>query len=93
MGSRRAEPGSARGRVTPPPAEKSSSYTAAMELRDGDLVLRPWTEDDVDAIVAGCNDPEVARWIPTIPHPYTAEHARAFLNGETAPATIALRSR
>jgi RimJ/RimL family protein N-acetyltransferase len=90
LGSRRAEPGSARGRVTPPPAEKSSSYTAAVELRDGDLVLRPWTEDDVDAIVAGCNDPVVARWIPTIPHPYTAEHARAFLKGETAPADYRL---
>ena len=38
-----------------------------MELRDGDLVLRPWTEDDVDAMVAGCNDPDVAWWIPTIP--------------------------
>ena len=53
-----------------------------MELRDGDLVLRPWTEDDVDAMVAGCNDAEVAHWIPTIPHPYTAEDARAFIRGE-----------
>ena len=53
-----------------------------MELRDGDLVLRPWTEDDVDAMVAGCNDPEVARWIPTIPHPYTPDDARAFIRGE-----------
>ena len=35
-----------------------------MELRDGDLVLRPWTEDDVDAMVAGCNDPEVAQLDP-----------------------------
>jgi RimJ/RimL family protein N-acetyltransferase len=53
-----------------------------MELRDGDLVLRPWTEDDVDAMVAGCNDPEVAHWIPTIPHPYTREDALAFIRGE-----------
>ncbi len=56
-----------------------------MELRDGDLVLRPWTEDDVPAIVEGCNDPEIARWIPTIPYPYTEEDARAFLRGEAAP--------
>jgi RimJ/RimL family protein N-acetyltransferase len=61
-----------------------------MELRDGDLVLRPWTEDDVPAIVAGCNDPEVAHWIPTIPHPYTEEDARAFLRGEAAPAHEAM---
>jgi RimJ/RimL family protein N-acetyltransferase len=51
-------------------------------LRDGDLVLRPWTENDVDAMVAGCNDPEVAYWIPTIPHPYTADDARAFIRGD-----------
>jgi RimJ/RimL family protein N-acetyltransferase len=56
-----------------------------MELRDGDLVLRPWTEDDVDAMVAGCNDPDVAHWIPTIPHPYTRENAISFIRGEVAP--------
>jgi len=56
-----------------------------MELRDGDLVLRPWVEDDVDALVAGCNDPEIARWIPTIPHPYTREDAFAFIRGEVLP--------
>jgi RimJ/RimL family protein N-acetyltransferase len=53
-----------------------------VELRDGDLVLRPWTEDDVPALVAGCNDPEIAHWIPTIPHPYTADDALAFIRGE-----------
>jgi RimJ/RimL family protein N-acetyltransferase len=53
-----------------------------MELRDDDLVLRPWTEEDVPALVAGCNDPEIAHWIPTVPHPYTADDARAFVRGE-----------
>ena len=53
-----------------------------MDLRDGDLVLRAWTEADVPALVAGCNDPDVARWIPTIPHPYTADDALAFVRGE-----------
>ena len=61
-----------------------------MDLRDGDLRLRPWTEDDVPAIVEGCNDPEIARWIPTIPHPYTEEDARAFLRGEVTPAHEAM---
>ena len=64
-----------------------------MELRDGDLVLRPWTEDDVDAIVAGCNDPDVARWIPTIPHPYTEADALAFIRGEVAPDEQSSRDR
>ncbi|HEX5028966.1 MAG TPA: GNAT family protein [Gaiellaceae bacterium] len=53
-----------------------------MELREADLVLRPWTEDDVLALVAGCNDPEIAYWIPTIPHPYSVDDARAFVRGE-----------
>jgi RimJ/RimL family protein N-acetyltransferase len=61
-----------------------------MELQDGDVMLRPWTEDDIDAIVAGCNDPEVARWIPLIPHPYTEADARAFLQGEVAPTDYRL---
>ena len=61
-----------------------------MELRDGDLVLRPWREDDVDALVQGCNDPDVAHWIPTIPHPYTRDHALAFIRGEVRPEQHAL---
>jgi RimJ/RimL family protein N-acetyltransferase len=61
-----------------------------VELRDGDLVLRPWTEDDVPALVAGCNDPEIAHWIPLIPHPYTEEDAREFLRGEATPEHTAL---
>lgn len=70
-------PGEAR--LRPQAAAFLSAYTRSMELREGDLVLRPWAEDDVDAMVAGCNDPEVAHWIPTIPHPYTSEDARAFI--------------
>ena len=53
-----------------------------MELRDGDLVLRPWTLDDVPAIVAAFNDPEIQHWIPNIPRPYLEEHARQFVRGE-----------
>lgn len=30
-----------------------------MELRAGELVLRLWVEEDVPAVVAGSNDPEV----------------------------------
>jgi RimJ/RimL family protein N-acetyltransferase len=56
-----------------------------MELRDGDLVLRPWSEHDVPALVQACNDTEIAYWIPPIPSPYTEEDARAFIGGETPP--------
>ena len=53
-----------------------------MELRDGELTLRPWTLDDVPAIVAACNDPDIQYWIPTVPRPYTEDDARAFVRGE-----------
>lgn len=61
-----------------------------MELRDGDLVLRPWTEDDVPALVEACNDPEIPRWIPVIPSPYTEEDGLAFVRGEIRPAEHSL---
>ena len=57
-----------------------------MELRDGDLELRPWSEDDVPALVAACNDPEIVRWIPPIPSPYTEADALAFVRGEVSSA-------
>ena len=52
-----------------------------MELRDGELVLRPFTLEDVPAIARACQDPEIQHWIPAIPRPYTEEHARAFVMG------------
>lgn len=50
-----------------------------MELTDGTLLLRAPTEDDVPAIWAACQDPEIPRWIPVIPQPYTQESARDFV--------------
>jgi RimJ/RimL family protein N-acetyltransferase len=45
-------------------------------------VLRPWTEDDIPAIVAAVQDPEIQHWIPAIPRPYTEEDALRFVRGE-----------
>jgi RimJ/RimL family protein N-acetyltransferase len=53
-----------------------------MEVRGEGLVLRPWTEDDVPTITAACQDPEILRWIPAIPRPYTEEEALRFVRGE-----------
>ena len=47
-------------------------------LGEDGIVLRPFTEEDVAAVTEGCQDPEVARWIP-VPVPYTEEDARAFI--------------
>ena len=56
-----------------------------MELRDEDLALRRWTEDDVPAPVVACNDHDIMHWIPLIPSPYTEEDALAFVRGEVRP--------
>jgi RimJ/RimL family protein N-acetyltransferase len=53
-----------------------------MELSGEGLVLRPWSEADVPALVAACSDPEIPRWIPVIPQPYTEADARRFVRGE-----------
>ena len=53
-----------------------------MELLDGEVALRRWTLDDVSAVTAACQDPEIQHWIPLIPRPYTEEHAREFLQRE-----------
>jgi RimJ/RimL family protein N-acetyltransferase len=45
--------------------------------------LRPLRADDLPAIVVACTDPESVRYT-TVPQPYTAEHARAFVH-EFAP--------
>jgi RimJ/RimL family protein N-acetyltransferase len=53
-----------------------------MELRDGSLVLGPWRKDDAAAVYAACQDPEIQRWVPVIPRPYTFDDARAYVAGD-----------
>ena len=48
-------------------------------LADEVVALRPWNDRDVDAIVAACQDPEIAKWIPMVPYPYTRDDAREYL--------------
>jgi RimJ/RimL family protein N-acetyltransferase len=52
-----------------------------MELRANSIVLRSWRIEDVPAVAAACRDPEIPRWIPFIPSPYTDEDARAYVQG------------
>ncbi|MFE7569771.1 GNAT family N-acetyltransferase [Streptomyces sp. NPDC057539] len=42
------------------------------------LLLRTLTPDDIDDVVAICQDPEIQRWIP-IPAPYERQHAAHFI--------------
>jgi len=47
-------------------------------LAGAGIVLRPPAEHDVPGMVKACNDPEIPRWT-TVPTPYTAADAHAFL--------------
>jgi RimJ/RimL family protein N-acetyltransferase len=50
-----------------------------MQLSGQGLVLRPWTDDDLGALPALFDDPEVARWTP-IPSPFDSAAARVYLD-------------
>jgi RimJ/RimL family protein N-acetyltransferase len=58
-----------------------------VRLEDDAIVLRPLGEEDVPAMVAACQDPEIPRWT-SVPSPYTEEQARDFLR--TAPDVYAI---
>ena len=49
-----------------------------MELRDGDLLLRPYVAADLDALVDALADDEIVRFIPLVPVPYTRADAEAW---------------
>ena len=50
-----------------------------MELRDGQVMLRAWRHEDAPAVAAACADPEIPRWIPFVPVPYTEQDAREYI--------------
>jgi [ribosomal protein S5]-alanine N-acetyltransferase len=49
-----------------------------VEISAGRLHLRPWTEHDEDALIAGMTDDEAVRWTP-VPVPFTPQEARRRL--------------
>jgi RimJ/RimL family protein N-acetyltransferase len=60
------------------PGLSSSSSGLVPQLTDGSVTLRELREDDVDTIVAYCNDPAMERWT-TVPWPYRREHALEYV--------------
>jgi RimJ/RimL family protein N-acetyltransferase len=67
------------GRLRPVPEPLTPT-----EITAGRLHLRPWQAGDAPAVLAACQDPEIARWT-AVPQPYTAEVARAWVE-QLAPA-------
>jgi RimJ/RimL family protein N-acetyltransferase len=64
-------------------------------LADGPTALREWRDDDVDAIVRACQDPEIARWTRVPEHygevdalAYLLERGASLRAGATAPFAI-----
>jgi RimJ/RimL family protein N-acetyltransferase len=55
-------------------------------LTDDEIVLRPWSWDDVPALTAACQDPEIPRWT-VVPSQYTEDHAREFIMASEADRT------
>jgi RimJ/RimL family protein N-acetyltransferase len=51
------------------------------ELATAELRLRRWQPADVDDLVDCCNDPDIRRWLPPIPVPYTRGDAEDFIAG------------
>jgi [ribosomal protein S5]-alanine N-acetyltransferase len=47
------------------------------ELTDGVVRLRAHSDDDIDAMVEMCRDPEMARWT-SVPQPYDRDNAKRF---------------
>jgi RimJ/RimL family protein N-acetyltransferase len=51
-------------------------------LTDGVVALRPWTRDDIEFVVEACQDPEVSRYSPAIPFPYTEADALGWFESQ-----------
>jgi ribosomal-protein-alanine N-acetyltransferase len=55
-----------------------------VELSDSVITIRSWRNDDLNELVAAVNDPEIGRWMPAIPHPYSPADGRAYLARATS---------
>ena len=52
-------------------------------LGSDEFILRPWRPTDAAALLAACQDPEIARWV-AIPQPYLRTDAEAFIESALA---------
>ena len=50
-----------------------------MKIESKRLILRNWEDGDVEDIVEGLNNIEVAKWLASVPYPYTENDARNFI--------------
>ena len=62
-----------------------------VEIRTARLTLRPWRPEDIEALILGLDDLEVARWLAFVPHPYTRPDAERWIDRCRAIATASGR--
>ena len=43
------------------------------------IILRSWTEEDINDLVEGLNNLNVSKWLGDVPYPYTAKDAESFI--------------
>ena len=60
-----------------------SIRTPYPHLTDGVITLRAFAYEDVSAVVAACQDPEIPRWT-VVPSPYTEDEARGWFDTHEA---------
>ena len=50
-----------------------------MKIESKRIILRKWEDGDVEDIVDGLNNIEVAKWMAGVPYPYTENDAKQFI--------------
>ena len=66
-----------------------------MKIESKRLILRNWEDKDLEDIVDGLNNIEVAKWLASVPYPYTKQDARNFIerakkNDENVKISLAI---
>ena len=50
-----------------------------MKIESQRLILRNWEYEDIEDIIDGLNNIEVAKWMASVPYPYTRNDAKNFI--------------
>ena len=50
-----------------------------MKIETKRLILREWSTRDINDLVEGLNNLEVAKWLAFVPHPYTKKDAKKWI--------------
>jgi RimJ/RimL family protein N-acetyltransferase len=64
--------------VIPPAVDLEGVDLVSEVVRTARLVLRPWTDEDVDDVTRAQQDEEMVRWLPGA-RPYARDDAEAFV--------------